>query len=209
VIQVNMLDVSKQRVNEAVAKALQAIRNRSYAGRHPELGKMVNCPVCDRRHRGSICAPIYAVGRYALEKTPLIASQETYRGVYGAHSVAKKRFNPHPNVRGLKLLARTRDLFPSFFLNITDPKACMKAARAEAIRQLRAEEKEERRKERNQTKLSRRINRGLAKPTDLFRFAKTKPVSTTAKNKRQDKQAIRTLFNATMREAVNGGSVSS
>ena len=200
-IQVNMLDVSKQRVNEAVAKALQAIRNRSYAGRHPELGKMVNCPVCDRRHRGSICAPIYAVGRYALEKKPLLASQETYRGVYGAHSVAKKRFNPHPNVRGLKLLARTRDLFPSFFLNITNPKACMKAARAEAIRQLRAEEKEERRKERNQTKLSRRINRLLLKGTGVLRWGWTKPISTTTKNRRQDKQAARTKVNAEIANA--------
>lgn len=35
----------------AVAEALQAIKDRSFSGRHPELGKMINCHVCHDRHR--------------------------------------------------------------------------------------------------------------------------------------------------------------
>lgn len=35
----------------AVAGALQAIKDRSFSGRHPELGKMINCHVCHDRHR--------------------------------------------------------------------------------------------------------------------------------------------------------------
>lgn len=36
---------------DAVALALDEILNRSFSGRHPELGKMINCRVCDMRHR--------------------------------------------------------------------------------------------------------------------------------------------------------------
>jgi hypothetical protein len=36
---------------KAAAEALEQIKNRSYAGRHPELGKMINCQYCGLRHR--------------------------------------------------------------------------------------------------------------------------------------------------------------
>lgn len=39
---------------EAIAAAnaaLGSIEDRSFSGRHPELGKMINCQVCHRRHR--------------------------------------------------------------------------------------------------------------------------------------------------------------
>ena len=36
---------------KAVQEALQAIHDRSFAGRHPELGRMINCPFCSLRHR--------------------------------------------------------------------------------------------------------------------------------------------------------------
>ncbi|HXQ37224.1 MAG TPA: hypothetical protein VN843_24655 [Anaerolineales bacterium] len=35
----------------AAASALESITNRSFSGRNSELGKMVNCRVCNRRHR--------------------------------------------------------------------------------------------------------------------------------------------------------------
>lgn len=35
----------------AAEQALQAIRDRSFSGRHPELGKMINCQICGLRHR--------------------------------------------------------------------------------------------------------------------------------------------------------------
>jgi hypothetical protein len=43
---------SKPTVSEqVVADALEAITNRSFSGRNPHLGKMVNCAFCGRRHR--------------------------------------------------------------------------------------------------------------------------------------------------------------
>lgn len=35
----------------AADAALGDIKDRSFSGRHAELGKMINCPVCKRRHR--------------------------------------------------------------------------------------------------------------------------------------------------------------
>ena len=35
----------------AAEAALGNIKDRSFSGRNPELGKMINCPVCLRRHR--------------------------------------------------------------------------------------------------------------------------------------------------------------
>jgi uncharacterized OB-fold protein len=35
----------------AAEKATKEIRGRSFSGRHPELGKMIKCAVCGRRHR--------------------------------------------------------------------------------------------------------------------------------------------------------------
>ena len=34
--------------------ALEEIKRRSFSGRHPELGKMIKCQVCQKRHRDSI-----------------------------------------------------------------------------------------------------------------------------------------------------------
>ena len=189
-IRINMLDVSKQKLNAAVAKALETIRNRTFSGRNPQLGKMFNCPICDRRHRGTICEPKYAVGRYADPKVPLIASQETAKGVLGAHVFAKKRFHPHPNRKGLLLVQRTQFLYPLFEKYINDPVECMKGARTEAARQLKDE-----------ARIQRRLKRLLLKGTALTRwYWGTKP-STTIKNKRQEKQALRTKVNA---EVENG-----
>jgi hypothetical protein len=38
---------------EQLADALKEVAGRSFSGRHPELGKMLNCKVCGRRHRES------------------------------------------------------------------------------------------------------------------------------------------------------------
>lgn len=42
-----------QEVADAVQQALVDIRGRSFSGRHPELGKMIKCPVCGLRHRAA------------------------------------------------------------------------------------------------------------------------------------------------------------
>ena len=208
-IKVNMLDVERQKVNAAVAAALRTIRNRSFSGRHPELGKMVNCPVCDRRHRGAICGPVYAVGRYATEKVPLIASQDTYKGIYGAHTVAKKRLRPHAYRRGLQLVQRTQQIFSLFEPYISDPQECMREARKAAYRQLTEERKKEAKRKCDQQKLSRRINHSLLKGNALLRTSWGTPPKTETKNKRQDRAAMRTMVNAIVKEAANGGSVQS
>ena len=36
---------------KAAEQALSTIKDRSYAGRNPELGKMINCQFCGMRHR--------------------------------------------------------------------------------------------------------------------------------------------------------------
>ena len=36
---------------KAAEQALSTIKDRSYAGRNPELGKMINCAFCGTRHR--------------------------------------------------------------------------------------------------------------------------------------------------------------
>ena len=36
---------------KAAEQALSTIKDRSYSGRHPELGKMINCQFCGMRHR--------------------------------------------------------------------------------------------------------------------------------------------------------------
>jgi hypothetical protein len=38
-------------IEDLVVKGLAEIRRRSFSGRHPELGKMIKCQVCGRRHR--------------------------------------------------------------------------------------------------------------------------------------------------------------
>ena len=44
------LSVSEE-LQKAVSDALTVLEDRSFAGRNPELGKMVNCRVCGTRHR--------------------------------------------------------------------------------------------------------------------------------------------------------------
>jgi hypothetical protein len=46
--------VPSPEASEAAAKALAEIHDRSFAGRNPEVGKMIKCQVCSRRHRDSL-----------------------------------------------------------------------------------------------------------------------------------------------------------
>jgi hypothetical protein len=41
-------EVAMTSSEEAAFQAIQAIRSRSFSGRHPELGKMLKCQVCGR-----------------------------------------------------------------------------------------------------------------------------------------------------------------
>ena len=184
-IRINMLS----EMNKNVAAALAAIRSRSFSGRNPQLGKMINCPICRLRHRktnivgGKVvkCEARYAPHRFVdgdkiVEGASMMASQETAKGVLGARFFAKKRFHPHPSKKKLQLVQRTQQIFTQFKIYITDPIECMKESRKEAARQLKYE------------------RAGIKRYT----------VSAKTRNKRQDKQAARTAVNAAAREAQNG-----
>jgi hypothetical protein len=163
-IRINVQSAENLKLNQAVAKFVNDFKQRSFSGRHLNLGKMVNCPVCDRRHRSSIiCVPKYAVGKYDPEKKPLIASQTTHKGVYGAAAFAKKRLHPHPSKRGLLLIERTQKLFHENEPFFKVPQENMEFSRIHATRELRAERSERSRATRRQRSIAYRINLGLAK----------------------------------------------
>lgn len=42
-------------IQELAQKALIEIKHRSFSGRNPELGKMINCGRCSLRHRSTQC----------------------------------------------------------------------------------------------------------------------------------------------------------
>jgi len=193
-IKINMLSTEKQQLNAAVTAALEAIRSRSYSARNPHLGKMIKCQICLRRHREIVkCELRYSTGRWADDQ-PLIASQTTVRGVMGASRFSKKRFHPHPNKRGLLLVERTQQLFPQHQPFYTKPEDAMKAARTEALRQLKAERRHRRRVRNKQQDISRRINAGLEKPGKRM-IRLNHDVRFETKMKRQEKQAARTKTN--------------
>lgn len=165
-IRINLQTPENLALNRAVANAVNAIRNRPYAQRHPEMGRMINCPVCLHRHRSiRKCEPHYAVGRWDTapegEKKILMAAQNTRKGIFGVASVVKKRHHPHPNKKGLQLVERTRQLFPLSEPYYNDPADAMKEARTEAGRELRKEKEAKQKLARQQQQVSRQINRGL------------------------------------------------
>src|SRR5665213_598037 len=133
--------------NDALKSAVAAYRKRfeqqSFSQRHPELGKMINCPVCLDRHRSvHVCRQKFATGTHDTrpegEKALLVASQTTIKGVWGAAGFNKKRRKPHHSHRMLRLVQLTQDLFPKYYPDqIADPAEAMKAARGEAQHVLR------------------------------------------------------------------------
>lgn len=92
----------------AAENALAAIKQRSFSGRHPELGKMIKCQVCKARHRTTVnCTVTFTtvVDRGPNERTvpERIASQNTAKGVVGAAAFKGKRIKPHFNKRAKAL----------------------------------------------------------------------------------------------------------
>lgn len=79
---------SSQLVNDA----LQAITERSFSGRHPELGKMINCKFCGHRHRENErnCKQVFAKDENGNDRTV----PQTRKGIYGAAMFAKRRIHP-------------------------------------------------------------------------------------------------------------------
>jgi hypothetical protein len=142
----------KQAVADAVAKFREDFTHRSFSARHPELGKMQNCAICQLRHRSSqIC-----------QQNILAPAAQTRKGILGATMFAKKRLKPHHSHRLLQLVQLTQDLFPKYHPNqIQDPEKAMKAARGEALQTLRRRYHGFRKGLLARQHTSRQINRGL------------------------------------------------
>ena len=152
----------------AVANFEADRKHKSFSGRRPELGKMINCPVCDRRHRSSqVCVPVYARQKLYNVETgeiffgePMMASQKTKKGVLGAAQFKGQRLLKHRNARGLQVLERATLLFRRDYKPfIKDEDAAGKAALSRALNEIRAERRTRRKTLLVITKRSRRLNR--------------------------------------------------
>lgn len=88
---------------QAAEKALEEIRNRSFSGRNPELGKMIKCQFCGLRHHQNErkCEQKFATDENGVEYGKLMPSEGltgfTARQMLGAQRFAKKRIHPHSN----------------------------------------------------------------------------------------------------------------
>lgn len=108
----------------AAGAALIEMSLRSFSERHPELGKMINCPFCDRRHRSAIkCTQRFKIlwidedvetGKfeYQYATVPLPGQTPTIKAILGAAAFAKKRKHPHPSRRNHQLIRLVRRLIP-------------------------------------------------------------------------------------------------
>jgi hypothetical protein len=163
------------RVTAAAAKALAEIHERSFSGRHPELGKMIKCAVCNERHRDSIkCLPRYKelwieedleTGEfatvYATVPLPDQHPHRMYKTVLGAAKFKGKRRKARANQSALEIVELTRKVFPAFDGVFDDFEKQKKAARTLAVFTLRLQREQKAKKLRRQQDTSRRINRGL------------------------------------------------
>lgn len=170
--------------------AEKTIQGRTFADRHPELGKMVNCRVCGTRHRLNErkCAQVftYTIGDYEYfrenEKGELVPDyctairpneKPTQKQMMGQATFAKKRFHPHPSRVKLQFIERTRQVFEEMGFplergekeEIKDFKETfeknLQRARVEAARRLRRERELSDRAYRRRADEARRINHGF------------------------------------------------
>ena len=124
-----------QEIIDAADKVLGDISSRSFAGRHPELGKMINCAICQLRHRDSQKCEQKFVELYVEEDLEtgekkiiyakaqqepglelphqVSAHQPTIKQIVGAKQFARKRRHPHPSKRNLRFIELVRALVPS------------------------------------------------------------------------------------------------
>lgn len=164
--------VVSEELQKAIDTTLKTIEDRSFSGRHPELGKMIKCLVCGLRHRSAIkCVQRFKELHIEEdletgEKTTVYATaaQNTRKGVLGAAAFAKKRFHPHLSRKKLLFVERVRQLFGEGTFDPESPEyqKALEHARKLALRQLRREARQLAKQYRSQQHLSRRINRGLA-----------------------------------------------
>jgi hypothetical protein len=169
-----------QAVADAAEEAIADIRGRSFSARHPEIQKMINCYVCNRRHRGPQCKPTYKqmwvdedleTGELSIQFAIVPLPGQGKNGkltrpwsIFGAPkrmNWAKPRKHRRPSKRGLQIIEITRQLMQ--YVNkerFTTEAAQMLEAKRMAIQTLDNRAEREAKRIRKQQDLSRRINRG-------------------------------------------------
>lgn len=167
----------------ALDDAQKTIGGRSFADRHPELGKMISCRICGTRHRENErkCVQVftYRVGNYEIfredENGDLVPDyrtavrpneKPTAKQVTGRAAFAKKRFHPHPSKVKLQFIERTRKVFLDLGFDIDKKdkekfEKNLQRARVVAARQLRKKREFSGREYRRRRDQARRINLGL------------------------------------------------
>jgi hypothetical protein len=97
----------------AAEEALATIRERSFSGRHPELGKMINCQVCHVRHRENErkCVQIFTKDAEGNERS-LARTRQTIKTVLGAAQFKGKRLRPPLNKRANEFVELVRSFLP-------------------------------------------------------------------------------------------------
>lgn len=76
---------------KAAVEALSMIKDRSYAGRNPSLGKMINCQFCGMRHRQNDTV-MKCEQKFITELTPPEGlTTLTARQIFGAKAFNKRR----------------------------------------------------------------------------------------------------------------------
>jgi hypothetical protein len=161
---------------------------------------MINCYVCDQRHREPVCVPKYYEIEYEMsdgttEKVEMIASQTTRKGVYGAAAFAKKRFLPHHSKKNLQLVQLTQQLYPQHAVYYPQPEDAMKEARKEARRLLKKRRNAQRKIKAAQQEIARSINFRLAIPGSRIVNIHGTPPSRDTVLLRRKKQDERTKKN--------------
>lgn len=128
-------------VAEQADKVLVDLKSRSFSGRHPELGKMMKCQVCNRRHRAVQKCEQKFVELFIEEdietgeKTTVFATalqegkKPTLKQHMGAAAFKGKRLKAHPNKRNKQLIDLVRSLIPDEYTPEDLTKAQKKARR--------------------------------------------------------------------------------
>jgi len=172
-IKINLLTPVQAALAAEVAKFHRAQRNRSVSERNPELGRMMNCPFCERRHRATKTAEKYATNcfqQFAIDPITkeVRTTPKTRKGVNGAAAFARKRFLPHRSAFTLLVLQRAGDLYADAYeaaarggdTHQVDYGKCIRRA----FQSVRAQREGERRLKHLQQRIARGINTGLISP---------------------------------------------
>lgn len=152
---VEIKTINDPELRAAVAAFNKAFAGRSFSQRHTDLGKMINCPQCGRRHRE--LDPVAQLSAGHGEQSA------QFQDLPSIHVMMKKRrILPHANKKLLQLHERareifTRDISPYFH---EEGDRLPKRARRQALIQLTRERQARARAHQRQQDVSRRINRG-------------------------------------------------